>query len=153
MLSGTKGVIFGILFYGSLLLTPFCLLGLAVCGFMLIWEPDAFRTRWTKYRTWIFCLSIPIIVSIASVTWLHYHRSFPNGYHIVYMSSDACNMCHGSSVVIDQHIIEYSIVTNGNIVSGELGSGEMFSLNTTTGNVTYTKPATTDIGTGQTATQ
>ena len=62
-------------------------------------------------------------------------------------------MCHGSSVVIDQHIIEYSIVTNGNIVSGELGSGEMFSLNTTTGNVTYTKPATTDIGTGQTATQ
>ena len=56
------------------------------------------------------------------------------------MNASACHMCRGSSVVIDEHIIEKSLSTNGNIVTGELGNGKIFSLNTISGDVVYTMP-------------
>ena len=139
-MGGIHGALFGIFLYGSLLLSPFCLLGLAFCGVAVVagkWNAQGFRTRWLRYKKLVFGFSIPIIVMFVSCLALDYYRSYPNGHQLVYMHADACNMCRGGRVVIDQHIIENSITCSGNLVSGRLGDGRTFVLNTAAGNVTY----------------
>ena len=142
-MGGVAGAIFAILIYGSMLLTPFCLIALAICGVLLLagkWDSVGFRSRWNKCRKPVAIFALPIVAFIGSCLALEYYRSYPNGHKIVYMNSSACYMCRGSSVVVDQHIIEKSLSTNGNIVTGDLGNGKTFSLNTTTGNVVYAMP-------------
>ena len=142
-MGGIAGAIFAILIYGSGLLTLISLLPLAICIVLLLagkWNAAGFRARWIKCRKPAAIFALPIFVFITSCLALEYYRSYPNGHRIVYMNASACHMCRGSSVVIDEHIIEKSLSTNGNIVTGELGNGKTFSLNTTTGNVVYATP-------------
>ena len=139
-------IIFVILCYGSLLLTPFCLVGLAICGVGIIagnWNANGFRDRWENYKKLVIGLASPIIVLALSLFWFQQYRSFPHGYNLVYMNNDACFMvAPDHTVVIDEHILESSIVRDGNIVRGRLANGKMFSLNTFNGNVSFTGLAT-----------
>ena len=142
-MGGVAGAIFTVLIYGSGLLTLISLIPLAICILLLLagkWDASGIRSRWIRFRKPTAIFAVPIFVFIPSCFALDYYRSYPNGYQIVYMNASACYMCRGSSVVIDQHIIEKSLSTNGNIVTGELGNGITFSLNTTTGNVVYATP-------------
>ena len=142
-MGGIAGAVFGILISVSLVLTPFCLIALSIYIAVLLagkWNAVGFNSRWTKHRKSIAIFALPIFVLVGSFFALECYRSYPNGHKIVYMNASACYMCRGSSVVIDKHIIERSLSTNGNIVTGELGNGEIFSLNTTTGNVVYSMP-------------
>ena len=142
-LGGIAGAIFAILIYGSGLLSLLSIIPLAACVVMLLagkWNARGFRARWIQGRKPTAIFALPIIVFITSCFALEYYRSYPNGHKIVYMNASACYMCRGSSVVIDKHIVEKSLSTNGNIVTGELGNGRTFSLNTTTGNVVYGTP-------------
>ena len=142
-MGGIAGFVFAILIYGSGLLTLLCVIPLGICGVVFLagkWNAAGFRTRWNKCRKATVIFGLPIFVFIASCLALEYSRSYPNGHKIVYMNASTCYMCRGSKVVIDQHIIEETLSTNGSIVSGELGNGKIFSLNTISGDVVYTMP-------------
>lgn len=147
-MGGIHGALFAIFFYGSLLLTPLSFIGLLICGVVILagkWNAEGFHSRWLRCRKWVAWLSIPLLVFVASCLALEYYRSYPNGHKIVYMNASACNMCRGGHVVIDQRIIESSLVSKGNVVSGRLGDGRTFVLDTTNSNVTFAaKPASTN---------
>ena len=142
-MGGIAGFLFSILIYGSAILTLLSLIPLATYGVILLvgkWDADALHSRWKECKKPIAILALPLIVLVSSVVALEYYRSYPNGHKLVYMNSSACYMCRGSSVVINQHIIEKSLSTRGNIVTGKLGNGSTFTLNTATGSVVYTMP-------------
>jgi hypothetical protein len=135
------GAIFGMLIYGSFLLSLPSLVVLPVCGLVVLagrWNAAGFRKRWVACRKWVCWASLPIVVFLASCFALDCYRSYPNGYKIVYMNSSACYMCRGTKVVIDEHIIERSLTISGDKVAGRLGSEMEFTLDTNTGDVVYT---------------